>query len=178
MVLRLPKEKAKNAGLRSLSTKKEMDDALKMLSIRTKPRRVMWSRRAQEYETKINSGHIILLAEVLRDLTRDIEDGERSYSERIIYETAVHRLASEYSIIYGITFEEAKEKVIVVAKDKLNSEGKVTQKDEFDDEFDLESKNSELDEEESEDEDEDEDEDEEEDEDYDDDEKPKKRSKK
>ena len=68
MVLRLPKEKAENAGLRSLSSKNEMDEALRMLSVRTKPRRVMWSRRAQEYETKINSGLPTSIAEVIRDL--------------------------------------------------------------------------------------------------------------
>jgi CarD family transcriptional regulator len=117
----------------------------------------------------------MLLAEVLRDLTRDIEDGERSYSERIIYETAINRLASEYSAIYGIDFEEAKDKVTLTAKDKLNSEGKVIQKDEFD-EFEIDGIERDEEDEESEDEDE---EDEDGDDDYDDydDDKPKKRKK-
>jgi hypothetical protein len=139
----------------------------------------MWSRRAQEYETKINSGDIMLLAEVLRDLTRDIEDGERSYSERIIYETAINRLASEYSAIHGVTFEDAKDKVVITAKDKLNSEGKVTQKDEFD-EFEIDSDEAESDDEEENEDEEDDEESEDEDDDYDDDddEKPKRKKRK
>jgi hypothetical protein len=118
----------------------------------------------------------MLLAEVLRDLTRDIEDGERSYSERIIYETAINRLAGEHAAIYNLDFEESKEKIILTAKDKLNSEGRITQKDEFD-EFDLEEADSD---EESEDE-ESEDEEESEDDDYDDeddDDAPRKKRKK
>jgi hypothetical protein len=147
----------------------------------------MWSRRAQEYETKINSGDIMLLAEVLRDLTRDIEDGDRSYSERIIYETAVHRLAAEYAVIYGIEFEEAKDKIISTAKDKLGIEGKINQKDEFD-EFDYDSgKSGDDDEDEDENDEEEEEEDDfdygggggdDEDYDDDDDDAPKKRKKK
>jgi hypothetical protein len=126
----------------------------------------------------------MLLAEVLRDLTRDIEDSERSYSERIIYETAIYRLASEYSAIYDVDFEEAKQKVILTAKDKLNSEGKIVQKDEFDDFDDAKSSGSEDDEDEDEDEeneDEEDEEDEDDDFDYDDDEedeKPKKKKRK
>ena len=69
----------------------------------------------------VNSGDIILLAEVLRDLARDIEDGERSYSERIIYETAIYRLAMEYSFVYMVDFEVAKQKVVATAKDKIGS---------------------------------------------------------
>lgn len=181
LIIKIPINSAEKIGLRHLVSKSQMDEVFTILRSGVKKLKGMWSRRAQEYETKINSGDIMLLAEVLRDLTRDIEDGERSYSERIIYETAIHRLASEYSAIYGVDFEEAKDKVVITAKDKLNSEGKVTQKDEFDD-FEVDGEESELDEdEESEDEDE-ESEDEDEDDDYDDeddDEKPRrKRSKK
>lgn len=168
--IKIPMNSAEKIGLRHLISKSQMDEVFVILRSGVKKLKGMWSRRAQEYETKINSGDIILLAEVLRDLTRDIEDSERSYSERIIYETAIHRLANEYSVIYGIDFEEAKAKVINTAKDKLNSEGgKVAQKDEFD-EFDIEGEESDEEEdEESEDEDEDEDGDEDEDDDYDDD---------
>ena len=77
-----------------------------------------------------------MLAEVIRDLTRDIEDSERSYSERIIYETAIFRLACEYSAIYGVSFETAKDKVTLTAKDKLDSESKSTPKDDDFDDFD------------------------------------------
>lgn len=175
--IKIPTDSAEKIGLRHLVTKSQMDEVFSILRSGVKKLKGMWSRRAQEYETKINSGDIMLLAEVLRDLTRDIEDSERSYSERIIYETAIYRLASEYSVIYGISSEEAQEKVTMTAKDKLISEGKIIQKDEFD-EFDLDVKSDldEDDDEESENED-----DEDEDDDYgddDDDEKPRKKSKK
>lgn len=181
LTIKIPVTSADKIGLRHLVSKPQMDEVFSILRSGIKKLKGMWSRRAQEYETKINSGDIMLLAEVLRDLTRDIEDGERSYSERIIYETAVNRLASEYAVIYGVEFEEAKEKVISTAKDKLGIDGKITQKDEFD-EFDYDSEDSE-----NEDEDENDEEEEEDDFDYnlgggddedyddDDDDKPKKR---
>ncbi len=178
LTIKIPVNNTNKIGLRHLVSKEQMDEVFVILRSGVKKLKGMWSRRAQEYETKINSGDIILLAEVLRDLTRDIEDGDRSYSERIIYETAIYRLASEYSIVYGISFDESKEKVILTAKDKLNSEGKIIQKDDFDD-FDDINRKSNLDDEDDEDEDEDEenedDEDEDDDYDYDDeddDEKP------
>ena len=142
----------------------------------------MWSRRAQEYETKINSGDIIMLAEVLRDLTRDIEDSERSYSERIIYETAIFRLACEYSAIYGVAFETARDKITLTAKDKLESDSKSsTKNDDFDD-FDKVKKTIDPEEEDEEDEEEEEEDDfnyeYNEDDDFDDDdEKPRKKKK-
>jgi CarD family transcriptional regulator len=113
MVLRLPKEKAQNAGLRPLSTKTEMDEALKMLSVRTKPRRVMWSRRAQEYETKINSGMPGSIAEVIRDLYRRSNDNEQSYSERQIYQAAVERFIRELSAVEDLDEKSAIEKMEV-----------------------------------------------------------------
>lgn len=177
LTIKIPMNSAEKIGLRSLISKEQMDEVFAILRSGVKKLKGMWSRRAQEYETKINSGDIILLAEVLRDLTRDIEDSERSYSERIIYETAIHRLANEYSVIYGIALEEAKEKIVTIAKDKLGSETRVAQKDEFD-EFDIDSADSEDEDEEEEDEDEEEEDD---DFDYDDDEDddaPKKRKKK
>jgi CarD family transcriptional regulator len=174
LTIKIPVSNTNKIGIRHLVSKEQMDEVFVILRSGVKKLKGMWSRRAQEYETKINSGDIILLAEVLRDLTRDIEDGDRSYSERIIYETAIYRLSSEYSIIYGTPLEESKEKVILTAKDKLNSEGKIIQKDDFDD-FDDVAK-SDLDEDEEEEESEDEDEEEDDDYDYDDeddDDKPK-----
>ena len=82
-------------------------------------RKGMWSRRAKEYEEKINSGDIHLIAEVIRDLTRDVEEADRSFSERMIYETAVYRLASEYAILMNITLEEATQKIIEVSKQRV-----------------------------------------------------------
>jgi len=178
LMIKIPMNSAEKIGLRHLISKSQMDEVFSILRSGVKKLKGMWSRRAQEYETKINSGDIMLLAEVLRDLTRDIEDGERSYSERIIYETAINRLASEYSAIYGIDFEEAKDKVTLTAKDKLNSEGKVIQKDEFD-EFEIDGIERDEEEEDEDEESEDE-EDEDGDDDYDDDDdddKPKKRKK-
>jgi CarD family transcriptional regulator len=182
LTIKIPVTSAEKIGLRHLISKSQMDEVFTILRSGIKKLKGMWSRRAQEYETKINSGDITLLAEVLRDLTRDIEDGERSYSERIIYETAIHRLASEYSAIYGTDFEEAKQKIILTAKDKLNSDGKIIQKDEFDDFDDAPGKSEDDEENEDEDDEEEEDEDEDDDFDYDDDDddddKPRKKRKK
>jgi CarD family transcriptional regulator len=88
-----------------------MDDALKMLSIRTKPRRVMWSRRAQEYESKINSGLPSSIAEVIRDLYRRGNDTEQSYSERQIYQAAVERFVRELSAVEQLDEKTAIEKM-------------------------------------------------------------------
>ena len=182
LTIKIPVNSVEKIGLRHLVNKSQMDEVFVILRSGIKKLKGMWSRRAQEYETKINSGDIILLAEVLRDLTRDIEDGERSYSERIIYETAVIRLASGYACIYGVSFEEAKDKVIMTAKDKINSEGKVVQHDDFDDVDDFKDSESDSDEEDDEEGDDDEDEEgDDEDDDYfddDDDDAPKKRRKK
>lgn len=170
LTIKIPVSQIDKVGLRPLISKTQMEEIFDILRSGVKKLKGMWSRRAQEYESKINSGNITLLAEVLRDLTRDIEDGDRSYSERIIYETAINRLALEYSVIANIAFEEAKEKIVSTAKQKLGlpEEVKEPKRDNFDDDFDAE--------EESEEEDEDEDEDYEEDD--EDEDKPKKRSRK
>jgi len=160
--IKVPTAQIEKIGIRHLVTKKQMDQVFDILRSGVKKLKGMWSRRAQEYESKINSGDIILLAEVLRDLTRDIQDEERSYSERIIYETAIYRLASEYSAISGTLFEKARDEIVSTAKNKLNSSDEAKEikpKDDFDEEFDSEE------EEEDEDEDGDEDLDEEDDED-------------
>ncbi len=177
LTVKIPVNSVDKIGLRHLVNKSQMDEVFVILRSGVKKLKGMWSRRAQEYETKINSGDIMLLAEVLRDLTRDIEDGERSYSERIIYETAIIRLASEYAAIYGVPFEEAKDKVVLTAKDKINSEGRIIQHDDFDDIDNF--KDLESDDENEEDEDDEEEEDE--DDDYfddDEDDAPKKKKRK
>jgi CarD family transcriptional regulator len=140
LAIKIPVSQAEKSGLRSLASKSQIDKVFSILRSGVKKLKGMWSRRAQEYEAKINSGDIILLAEVLRDLARDIEDGERSYSERIIYETAIYRLAMEYSFVYMVDFEVAKQKVIATAKDKI---GSFDQKEEK--EFDLFKKDEDLD---------------------------------
>ncbi|MBL6664995.1 MAG: hypothetical protein ISQ34_04035 [Rickettsiales bacterium] len=136
LTIKTPISSIDKIGVRHIISKKEMDEVFAILRSGVKKLKGMWSRRAQEYETKINSGDITLLAEVLRDLTRDIDDSERSYSERIIYETAIARLASEYAAIYGIDFEKAQDKVILTAKDKIESDAAKINKRIDDDDFD------------------------------------------
>lgn len=162
LTIKVPTAQIEKVGIRPLVTKKQMDEVFDILKSGVKKLKGMWSRRAQEYESKINSGDIILLAEVLRDLTRDIQDEERSYSERIIYETAIYRLACEYAAIAGISFEKAKEEIVSTAKNKLGTSDEAKEikpKDDFDDEFDNDEEESEDDEDEDEDEDDEDDED-------------------
>ena len=111
MRLKVPVMKAKNAGLRKLSSEDRLKDAMKTLKGKAKIRRLMWSRRAQEYETKINSGDPVSIAEVLRDLKRSNDDLEQSYSERQIYQSALERLAREYAAIESISEGEAVEEL-------------------------------------------------------------------
>lgn len=103
MRLKVPVFKAQSAGLRRLSSENRLKDALKTLKGKAKIRRTMWSRRAQEYETKINSGDPVSIAEVLRDLKRSNDDHEQSYSERQIYQSALQRLAREVAAVEKIT---------------------------------------------------------------------------
>src|ERR1700689_890945 len=97
MTLRVPVTKAKASGLRRLSTQKEMQLALAKLKGRSKAKRTMWSRRAQEYEAKINSGDPASIAEVVRDLYRNSSQPDQSYSERQIYQAALDRLVREFA---------------------------------------------------------------------------------
>jgi CarD family transcriptional regulator len=99
MTLRVPVAKARSAGLRKLATKKMFDEALGILKGRARIKRTMWSRRAQEYEAKINSGDPMAIAEVVRDLHRNAGQPDQSFSERQIYEAAMDRLAAELAAI-------------------------------------------------------------------------------
>lgn len=107
MVLRVPLNKAKEIGMRKLADKKVMDGAIKTLKGRARVKRTMWSRRAQEYEAKINSGDLIAIAEVVRDLFRNENQPEQSYSERQLYEAALERMAREVATIDKTTEDEA-----------------------------------------------------------------------
>ncbi len=111
MRLKIPVFKAEAAGLRKLSSNDRLGDALQTLRGRARIRRAMWSRRAQEYETKINSGDPVAIAEVLRDLKRSNDDSEQSYSERQIYQAALGRLAREVAAVKSITELEAAEEL-------------------------------------------------------------------
>jgi len=99
MILRVPLEKADSTGMRELSTPNQMKAALKLLKGRARVRRTMWSRRAQEYEEKINSGDPMSIAEVVRDLHRNADQPDQSYSERQIYEAALERLSRELAAV-------------------------------------------------------------------------------
>jgi CarD family transcriptional regulator len=111
MTLRVPVPKAKNSGLRKLSSRSVMDAALGTLRGRAKVKRAMWSRRAQEYEAKINSGDPLAIAEVVRDLHRSANQPDQSYSERQIYEAALERLAAELAAVEAIAPEQATQKL-------------------------------------------------------------------
>jgi CarD family transcriptional regulator len=99
MTLRVPVTKARTAGLRKLATQAKFDEALAVLKGRARIKRTMWSRRAQEYEAKINSGDPIAIAEVVRDLHRNSGQPDQSFSERQIYESAMDRLAAELAAL-------------------------------------------------------------------------------
>ena len=107
MTLRVPTRKAKGAGLRPLAANDGVSQALVTLKGRARVKRTMWSRRAQEYEAKINSGDLISIAEVVRDLHRADNQPEQSYSERQLYESALDRMAREVAAIEQIDRDAA-----------------------------------------------------------------------
>jgi CarD family transcriptional regulator len=111
MTLRVPVAKAHNSGLRKLSSRKVMDTALATLKGRSRVKRTMWSRRAQEYEAKINSGDPVSIAEVVRDLHRGSDQPDQSYSERQIYQAALDRLARELAAVERIDEEAAAQRL-------------------------------------------------------------------
>jgi CarD family transcriptional regulator len=107
MMLRVPTAKVASVGMRKLAETAMVKRALETLKGRARIKRTMWSRRAQEYEAKINSGDIVAIAEVVRDLFRSDTQPEQSYSERQLYEAALDRLSREVSVVQRITETEA-----------------------------------------------------------------------
>src|SRR5947209_7704671 len=107
MTLRVPTAKVANVGMRKLSEPVLVKKALETLKGRARVKRTMWSRRAQEYEAKINSGDIVAIAEVVRDLYRSESQPEQSYSERQLYEAALDRLSREIAVVQHSTETEA-----------------------------------------------------------------------
>jgi len=107
MTLRVPTAKVANVGMRKLSEPALVKKALETLKGRARVKRTMWSRRAQEYEAKINSGDIVAIAEVVRDLYRSESQPEQSYSERQLYEAALDRLSREIAVVQHVTETEA-----------------------------------------------------------------------
>jgi len=116
MILRVPVDKAKDSGLRKLSTRNKMETAVTTLKGRARAKRTMWSRRAQEYVAKINSGDPVSIAEVVRDLHRASDQPDQSYSERQMYEAALERLARELALVEKIEIATATQKLEAVLK--------------------------------------------------------------
>ena len=111
MTLKVPKDKIASTGMRKLSSANTIGKALQVIGGKAKVKRAMWSRRAQDYEQKINSGELILIAEVVRDLHRNDEQREQSYSERQLYEAALERLTREIAAVDGVEEKTAQKKV-------------------------------------------------------------------
>jgi len=114
MKLRVPTNKAIDVGMRALATPDVVSHAMKTLRGKAKVKKAMWSRRAQEYEQKINSGDLIAIAEVVRDLHRQDDQREQSYSERQLYEAALERLSREIAVVAGSEESAAVEEVTAV----------------------------------------------------------------
>ncbi len=111
MTLRVPVDKTAESGLRKISSRDKMRTVVATLKGRARSRRTMWSRRAQEYGTKINSGDPVAVAEVVRDLYRSPSQPEQSYSERQMYEAALDRLVHEYALVQKLDVETATIKI-------------------------------------------------------------------
>ncbi|TKW68514.1 MAG: CarD family transcriptional regulator [Paracoccus denitrificans] len=111
MTLRVPTARAAEIGMRSLASPDLVDQALATLMGKARVKRAMWSRRAQEYEQKINSGDLLAIAEVVRDLHRSDDQREQSYSERQLYEAALDRLTREVAAVNGMDNAGAQKKV-------------------------------------------------------------------
>lgn len=119
MTLRVPMHRATAAGLRPVSTNDQMKKVYITLKSRARTSRGMWSRRAQEYEAKINSGNIHSIAEVVRDLHQNVDQSERSYSERMIYENALARLVGELAAAEGSDHKTATDKLMKLLRGKV-----------------------------------------------------------
>ena len=118
MTLKVPLNKVISTGMRKLSSPSTIGKALEVIGGKAKVKRAMWSRRAQDYEQKINSGELIQIAEVVRDLHRNDEQREQSYSERQLYEAALERLTREIAAVDGVEEKKAQEKVDKVLEGK------------------------------------------------------------
>ena len=118
LTVSIPIEKISEVGLRKLSSKKNMMNALNLLKGIARVRRMMWSRKAQEYLNKINSGDPILISEVIRDLYKKNNQPEPSYSERQMFQSAIERLARELAAVEKIDHFSATEKIELILKSK------------------------------------------------------------
>ena len=111
LVIRVPLDKQEEVGLRKISSKKIIEEVFNILKLKPKIRRIMWSRRAQEYESKIFSGDPIRIGEVVRDLFRKNSQAEQSYSERQMFQVAIERLAREVAAVEKTDYFQSTEKI-------------------------------------------------------------------
>ncbi|HFB2048752.1 MAG: CarD family transcriptional regulator [Hyphomicrobiaceae bacterium] len=129
MTLRVPTDKFESVGMRKLAESKTIEKAMSILKGRARVKRAMWSRRAQEYETKINSGDLISVSEVVRDLYRSDNQPEQSYSERQLYEQALDRMSREIAIVKELDDRRAIERITdilsISAKNRQSADEKV-----------------------------------------------------
>jgi CarD family transcriptional regulator len=116
--LRVPLKRAHKVGVRTLSSRKDMDGVLEILAEKPKINRGIWSKRAMEYETKIHSGSLVSIAEVIRDLFKGTNTSDRSYSEKVIYDLALSRLSSEYAVLHKLDQKIALEKILELIRDR------------------------------------------------------------
>ncbi|WP_298913464.1 CarD family transcriptional regulator [uncultured Algimonas sp.] len=134
MTLRVPTTKAGNSGMRALSNDLILKDSFTTLKGRARVKRTMWSRRAQEYEAKINSGDLILVSEVVRDLHRTEAQPEQSYSERQLYERALDRMVREVAAIRKISRDAAMDDILdTLTKARSRQEAKAAKQAEDND---------------------------------------------
>jgi CarD family transcriptional regulator len=133
MSLSVPIARAEKIGLRTLCILDHIDQSLDIITEAAQTSRgIMWSRRAQEYERKINSGDVLAIAEVIRDLHRNVKNPDRSYSERLIYESAYNRFVMEAAHVKGLSLEAFEEEFTSM----LKVEEEIVEDEEVTDEFD------------------------------------------
>ena len=118
LTIRVPTDKLEQVGLRKISSKKIIEDVFGVLKLKPKIRRIMWSRRAQEYDAKIYSGDPIKIAEVVRDLFRKTSQSEQSYSERQMFQVAIERLAREVAAVEKTDYFQSTEKIETILRNK------------------------------------------------------------
>ena len=111
LIIRVPIDKQDEVGLRKIASKKKIEEVFNILEQKPKIRKIMWSRRAQEYDSKIHSGDPIKIGEVIRDLFRKNNQPEQSYSERQMFQVALERLAREVAAIEKTDYFNATEKI-------------------------------------------------------------------
>ena len=118
LTIRVPLDKQNEVGLRKISPKKDIEEVFGVLKLKPKIRRIMWSRRAQEYDSKIFSGDPIKIAEVVRDLFRKNTQAEQSYSERQMFQIAIERLAREVAAVEKTDYFQSTEKIETILRNK------------------------------------------------------------